>query len=41
MSADAKTQRAELPVVLQSLRSADGVREVADWVRGQLTAWTA
>jgi urease accessory protein len=41
MSADAKTQRAELPVVLQSLRSADGVREVADWVRAQLTAWTA
>ncbi|MFD5121507.1 urease accessory protein UreG [Streptomyces sp. NPDC058385] len=41
MSADAKAQRAELPVVLQSLRSADGVSEVADWVRGQLTAWTA
>ncbi|MFF2506484.1 urease accessory protein UreG [Streptomyces sp. NPDC058067] len=41
MAADAKAQRAELPVVLQSLRSEDGVRQVADWVRAQLTAWTA
>ncbi|MFJ2607212.1 urease accessory protein UreG [Streptomyces sp. NPDC091279] len=41
MAADAKAQRAELPVVLQSLRSEAGVGEVAAWVRGQLAAWTA
>lgn len=41
MAADAKTQRAELPVVFQSLRAEGGVREVAEWVRGQLAAWTA
>ncbi|MFE1586747.1 urease accessory protein UreG [Streptomyces sp. NPDC059402] len=41
MAADAKTVRGELPVVLQSLRSEDGVREVADWVRERIAAWTA
>ncbi|MDT0486631.1 MULTISPECIES: urease accessory protein UreG [Streptomyces] len=41
MAADAKAQRAELPVVLQSLRSEAGVTDVADWVRAQLAAWTA
>ncbi|MFI0509643.1 urease accessory protein [Streptomyces canus] len=41
MAADAKAQRAELPVVLQSLRSETGVKDVADWVRSQLAAWTA
>ncbi|MEV2233025.1 urease accessory protein UreG [Streptomyces phaeochromogenes] len=41
MAADAKTQRAELPVVFQSLRAEDGVKDVAAWVRGQLAAWTA
>ncbi|MFJ9539006.1 urease accessory protein UreG [Streptomyces sp. NPDC101225] len=41
MAADAKAQRAELPVVLQSLRGEAGVRDVAGWVRGQLAAWTA
>ncbi|MDH6623144.1 urease accessory protein [Streptomyces sp. LBL] len=41
MAADAKAQRAELPVVFQSLRSEPGVKDVADWVRAQLTAWTA
>ncbi|MFG2352797.1 urease accessory protein UreG [Streptomyces sp. NPDC048521] len=41
MAADAKAQRAELPVVLQSLRSDTGVAEVAAWVRGRLAAWTA
>ncbi|GAA5205256.1 urease accessory protein UreG [Streptomyces thinghirensis] len=41
MAADAKAQRGELPVVLQSLRSEDGVRDVADWVRARITAWTA
>jgi len=41
MAADAKAQRAELPVVLQSLRSESGVKDVADWVRAQHTAWTA
>jgi urease accessory protein len=41
MAADAKAQRAELPVVLQSLRSEVGVADVAAWVRAQLAAWTA
>ncbi|OWA02328.1 urease accessory protein UreG [Streptomyces sp. CS227] len=41
MAADAKEQRGELPVVLQSLRSGEGVGPVAAWVRGQLTAWRA
>ncbi|MFB7085107.1 urease accessory protein UreG [Streptomyces sp. NPDC056296] len=41
MAADAKAQRGELPVVLQSLRSEDGVRDVADWVRNRIAAWTA
>ncbi|MET9359248.1 urease accessory protein UreG [Streptomyces sp. NPDC006617] len=41
MAADAKAARGELPVVLQSLRGEDGVREVADWVRERIAAWTA
>ncbi|MFZ3572000.1 urease accessory protein UreG [Streptomyces sp. BH097] len=41
MEADAKEARAELPVVLQSLRSEVGVGDVAAWVRAQLAAWTA
>ncbi|MET8449372.1 urease accessory protein UreG [Streptomyces sp. NPDC005209] len=41
MAADAKAQRAELPVVFQSLRGGTGVTDVADWVRGRLAAWTA
>ncbi|MGW2721182.1 urease accessory protein UreG [Streptomyces sp. NPDC001492] len=41
MAADAKAQRAELPVVFQSLRSEAGVTDVAGWVRAQLAAWTA
>ncbi|NNN34987.1 urease accessory protein UreG [Streptomyces sp. S3(2020)] len=41
MAADAKAQRAELPVVFQSLRSEAGVADVAAWVRAQLAAWTA
>jgi len=41
MAADAKAQRAELPVVFQSLRAEGGVTDVAMWVRGQLAAWTA
>ncbi|MGW8063058.1 urease accessory protein UreG [Streptomyces ziwulingensis] len=41
MAADAKAQRGELPVVLQSLRGEGGVRDVADWVRARITAWTA
>ncbi|MEU1117776.1 urease accessory protein UreG [Streptomyces sp. NPDC005879] len=41
MAADAKAQRAELPVAFQSLRSAEGVGPVAAWVRAQYAAWTA
>ncbi|MFF3848135.1 urease accessory protein UreG [Streptomyces sp. NPDC002328] len=41
MAADAKAQRAELPVVFQSLRSESGVSDVAAWVRERLAAWTA
>ncbi|GAA4815605.1 urease accessory protein UreG [Streptomyces ziwulingensis] len=41
MAADAKAQRGELPVVLQSLRAETGVRDVADWVRAKIAAWTA
>ncbi|MER8015288.1 urease accessory protein UreG [Streptomyces griseoluteus] len=41
MAADAKAQRAELPVVFQTLRVDNGVGEVAGWVRGRLAAWTA
>jgi urease accessory protein len=41
MERDAKRQRGELPVALTSLRSAEGVAPVADWVRGRLAAWTA
>ncbi|MGW0904510.1 urease accessory protein UreG [Streptomyces sp. NPDC002853] len=41
MAADAKAQRAELPVVFQSLRSDEGVGPVATWVRAQYAAWTA
>ncbi|MGW5881558.1 urease accessory protein UreG [Streptomyces koyangensis] len=41
MAADAKEQRGELPLILQSLRSAEGVGPVAAWVREQLTAWRA
>ncbi|MFD5665704.1 urease accessory protein UreG [Streptomyces anthocyanicus] len=41
MAADAKAARGELPVVLQSLRGEDGVREVAEWVRERIAAWTA
>lgn len=41
MARDAKAQRGELPVAFTSLRSQDGVKPVADWVRERLTAWTA
>ncbi|MCC5474183.1 urease accessory protein UreG [Streptomyces sp. NPDC059680] len=41
MAADAKDQRAELPVVFQSLRRERGVADVAAWVRERLAAWTA
>ncbi|MGW7408856.1 urease accessory protein UreG [Streptomyces sp. NPDC054833] len=39
MAADAKAQRAELPVVFQSLRSQAGVADVAAWVRERVVAW--
>ncbi|MFF0383656.1 urease accessory protein UreG [Streptomyces sp. NPDC004286] len=41
MAADAKAQRAELPVVFQTLRVEGGIGEVAGWVREKLAAWTA
>ncbi|MEW2621061.1 urease accessory protein UreG [Streptomyces sp. NPDC048106] len=41
MAADARAQRAGLPVVLQSLRGGSGVADVAAWVRERLAAWTA
>ncbi|MFI8824907.1 urease accessory protein UreG [Streptomyces sp. NPDC053431] len=41
MARDAKEQRGELPVAFTSLRSAEGVAPVADWVRARLTDWTA
>ncbi|MFD8299741.1 urease accessory protein UreG [Streptomyces bauhiniae] len=41
MAADAKAQRAELPVTFQTLRVENGVGEVAGWVRERLAAWTA
>ncbi|MDT0269846.1 urease accessory protein UreG [Streptomyces sp. DSM 44915] len=41
MARDAHVQRGELPVVLTSLRSADGVAPVAEWVLARLAAWRA
>ncbi|MFF5160378.1 urease accessory protein UreG [Streptomyces sp. NPDC000348] len=41
MAADARAQRAHLPVVFQSLRDGDGAKDVAGWVRERLAAWTA
>ncbi|MGW7311629.1 GTP-binding protein, partial [Streptomyces sp. NPDC054835] len=41
MASDAAAQRGELPVAFTSLRSAEGVAPVADWVRSRLAAWTA
>ncbi len=41
MAADAKAQRGELPVVLQSLRGEGGVQDVAAWVRERIAAWNA
>ncbi|TDC24064.1 urease accessory protein UreG [Streptomyces sp. 8K308] len=39
MARDARAQRGELPVAFTSLREADGVRPVADWVLARLAAW--
>jgi urease accessory protein len=41
MAHDAAQQRGPLPVAFTSLTSEAGVGPVADWVRGQLAAWTA
>ncbi|MEU3608875.1 urease accessory protein UreG [Streptomyces sp. NPDC035033] len=41
MARDAAAQRGDLPVAFTSLRSAEGVAPVADWVRERLDAWTA
>jgi urease accessory protein len=40
MARDAKTQRGPLPVAFTTLKTADGVKPVADWVRERLTDWT-
>ncbi|MEV5424799.1 urease accessory protein UreG [Streptomyces cellulosae] len=39
MAVDAKAQRADLPVVFQSLREDEGIAAVAAWVRQRLAAW--
>lgn len=39
MARDAAEQRGALPVTFQSLRGADGVAPVADWVRERIAAW--
>lgn len=39
MARDAAEQRGELPVTFQSLRGADGVAPMADWVRERIAAW--
>ncbi|KIZ16578.1 hypothetical protein [Streptomyces natalensis] len=41
MAADAERHRGDLPVVLTSLTSDDGIREIADRVTGHLTRWRA
>ncbi|MFB7941494.1 urease accessory protein UreG [Streptomyces sp. NPDC127049] len=41
MARDAADQRGDLPVAFTSLRSAEGVTPVADWVRARLAEWTA
>ncbi|MGW3564193.1 urease accessory protein UreG [Streptomyces sp. NPDC000941] len=41
MAADAQRGRGDLPVALTSLTQTDGIRPVADWVTGCLTAWRA
>ncbi|NEW76696.1 urease accessory protein UreG [Streptomyces rhizosphaericus] len=41
MARDAEAQRGELPVAFTSLVAEDGIRPIADWVRGRLAAWTA
>ncbi|NUP44448.1 MAG: urease accessory protein UreG [Streptomyces sp.] len=41
MAADAQRGRGGLPVAFTSLTQADGIRPVADWVTGCLTAWRA
>ncbi|MFB6435426.1 urease accessory protein UreG [Streptomyces sp. NPDC056411] len=41
MARDAKAQRGELPVVFTALKTENGVRPVADWVRARLADWTA
>ncbi|MFI1156996.1 urease accessory protein UreG [Streptomyces sioyaensis] len=41
MARDAKAQRGELPVAFTSLRTDDGIKPVADWVRERLSDWSA
>ncbi|MEU9619766.1 MULTISPECIES: urease accessory protein UreG [unclassified Streptomyces] len=41
MARDAEVQRGHLPVAFTSLKTEDGVKPVADWVRERLTDWTA
>ncbi|MQY14721.1 Urease accessory protein UreG [Streptomyces sp. RB5] len=39
MAADAAAQRGDHPVAFTALTAEDGVRPVADWVRGRLAQW--
>ncbi|MFF5210515.1 urease accessory protein UreG [Streptosporangium sp. NPDC000396] len=41
MARDAKVQRDDLPTVLTAVKTAGGITPVAEWIRGQLAAWTA
>ncbi|MEV0406496.1 urease accessory protein UreG [Actinoallomurus sp. NPDC050550] len=41
MARDAKVQRGDLPVAFTTLKTEDGVRPVAEWVRVRLAEWNA
>ncbi|KPC60534.1 urease accessory protein UreG [Streptomyces chattanoogensis] len=41
MARDAKAQRGDLPVAFTSLKTDEGVKPVADWVRERISDWSA